>query len=116
VESVPPSARVRFGPNAPRSLNDKDCENVERYPGSLGQTAATTNNDSRSVLYARAEEHTGKIDERRGVLSGSKVDHSLCFYKNCIEGKGCVNSEMETPPPKKQKPLSKFLDALAMKG
>ena len=116
VESVPPSARVRFGPNAPRSQNDNDCENVEHYPGSPGQNLAMASNDGRSVLYTRVEEHISKIDERRGVLSGSKVDHSLCTYKNCIEGKRCVNSEMETPPPKKQKALSKVLDVLAMKG
>ena len=116
VENVPPSARIRFGPYTPRPLTNNAFERLELYPGSPIRTAAINGDDAWKSLYVLVGEYASKIHERRGILSGSEFDHSFCCYKDCVEGKGCVNSELETPPPKKQKALSKLLDALAMTG
>jgi hypothetical protein len=114
IESVPFSVRVRIGPQSLESSKDDESETHEGVDSS-SQTAASKRVNVGRELYAYVQKHVNTLGERRGVLSGSTVDHSLCSFQNCVEGKICTNSEMKTPPPKKQKAVARFLNALIPK-
>jgi hypothetical protein len=116
IESVPFSTRVRIGPQSLQCSKDDESERVEESGDSSRQTAASRRIEEGRTLYASVRELVNTFSERLGVLSASTVDHSLCSFHNCVEGKSCVNSEMETPPPKKQKAVSRVLHALVPKG
>jgi hypothetical protein len=115
MENVPISVRVRIGPQSLESSKDDESETHEEGVDSSSQTAASKRVNVGRELYAYVQKHVNTLGERRGVLSGSTVDHSLCSFQNCVEGKSCVNSEMKTPPPKKQKAVARFLNALTPK-
>ena len=115
MESVPFSTCVRIGPQSLEFSKDDGSDTHEEGADSSSKSAASGRSNVGSALHAHVQKYVNTISERRGVLSGSIVDHSFCSFQNCTEGKSCANSELETPPPKKQKAVSRLLHALAMK-
>ena len=86
LECIPKRANVKFGTDGLFWNTQLD---LSMHLFSLERV------DHISPLALSSIQHnTHTLDERKGRLSGSRVNHSLCQYPTCLEGLDCVNSRL----------------------
>ena len=92
LECVPKNAEVHFELDASTKLwLFAQFEDVQNYDTSL----QNMNEDTKASVKALLDDVVTSND-RKGRLSGSLVNHSLCEYPTCLEKLNCVNSEVLT--------------------
>ena len=99
MESIPTDAVVSFGPK-----DENEATRLDAYEngGSLVYRRTEHINVDPSAIekgYANLELQSEKLIGRKGLLSGSPINHELCAFQSCVEDKACANSRLNTAPP-----------------
>lgn len=128
VESIPIATQILLDfPESSRvtQTDDKDLlqDKDESDTGQLEEPLAASETMPIAEVYAKVDAQMRELQSRRGVLSGSTMNHSSC-YQRCEENKDCVNSTLSTPPPKKpgalkmtvSKTVAKMLSTQSQQG
>lgn len=90
LECVPEQTAVHF---------KQDDTFLLQYPFKLDTKAHDLFEDKNDTdpTLATVVDDPKELGEIKGRLSGSEINHTLCQYLDCLEGLGCVNSQLQLP-------------------
>ena len=101
LECVPKNAEVHFELDASTKLRlFAQFEDLRSYDTSLQDMTEDTKASVKALL-----DDVAASNDRKGRLSGSLTNHSLCEHPGCIEELSCVNSEVLTESRRLADPL-----------
>ena len=94
IECIPGNAIVHYDIDDPQDEHRERRTPIPQRSGSEYENIGY----ARWVLDA-VKEDMPALEQRKGKLSGSEVNHAMCSFGHCLEGLGCVNSQCAPAEP-----------------